>query len=168
MSREPWTGASSTAILTIPSRRPTTGLLRATPARPTPTGCSSQQAAADAALGGVRGRWLRQTVRAAAVALLAFGLSRDSGSARFSLTAAGFDRLQGWAEDRLSGAMPAFLKSCARLLSRPDTAAIDPIPKVADYGRGGDWRGAFPGGPAGRPGAGAGGRRVSAEVFRAP
>jgi len=79
-------------------------------------------------------------VRAAAVALLAFGLSRDSGSARFSLTAAGFDRLQGWAEDRLSGAMPAFLKSCARLLSRPDTAAIDPIPKVADYGRVGDWR----------------------------
>jgi hypothetical protein len=50
-------------------------------------------------------------VPAAAVALLAFGLSRDSGSARFSLTAAGFDRLQGWAEDRLSGAMPAFLKS---------------------------------------------------------
>src|SRR4029077_9206311 len=157
MFREPWTGASSTAILTIPSRRLTTGLLRATPARPTPTGCSSQQAAADAALGGgrgrwvaregrggavgvVRGRWLRQAVRAGAMALLAFGLSRDSGSVRFSLTAAGFDRLQGWAEDRLSGAMPAFLKPCARLLSRSDTAAIDPIPKVADYGRVGDWR----------------------------
>jgi membrane-bound lytic murein transglycosylase A len=79
-------------------------------------------------------------VPAAAVALLAFSLSRDSGPARFSLTAAGFDRLQGWAEDRLSGAVAAFLKSCAPLLSLPDTAAIDPIPKFADYGRVGDWR----------------------------
>jgi membrane-bound lytic murein transglycosylase A len=79
-------------------------------------------------------------VPAAAVALLAFSLSRDSGPARFSLTAAGFDRLRGWAEDRLSGAVPAFLKSCARLLSLPDAAAIDPMPKVADYGRVGDWR----------------------------
>src|ERR1700757_3570777 len=133
-------GVSSTAILTIPLRRPTTGLLRATLARPTPTGCLSQQAAADAALGGVRGRWLRRAVPAAAVVLLAFSLSPGLGPARFSLAAAGFDGLEGWAEDRLSRAVPAFLKSCARLLSQPDTAAIDPTPKVADYGRVGDWR----------------------------
>src|SRR5260370_42170098 len=111
MSREPWTGASSTAILTIPSRRPTTGLLRATPARPTPTGCSSQQAAADAALGGVRGRWLRQAVRAAAGAQLWFGLNRDSGLASFSATAAGVDPPQGRAEARHSAANPAILQS---------------------------------------------------------
>jgi membrane-bound lytic murein transglycosylase A len=79
-------------------------------------------------------------VPAAAVVLLAFSLSRDLGPARFSLSAAGFDGLQGWAEDRLSRAVPAFLKSCARLLSLPDGAAIDPIPRVADYGRVGDWR----------------------------
>jgi len=114
--------------------------LHATPAPPTRTGCLSQQAAADAALGGDRRRWLRRALPAAALALLAFSLSRDSGPARFSLTAAGFDRLQGWAEDRLSAAMPAFVKSCARLLSLPDTAAIDPISKVADYGQVGDWR----------------------------
>ena len=77
---------------------------------------------------------------AAALALLAFGLGGDSGPARFSLTAASFDQLQGWAEDRLSAAVPAFLKSCARVLALPDTAAIDPIPKVADFGRIGDWR----------------------------
>jgi peptidoglycan lytic transglycosylase A len=77
---------------------------------------------------------------AAALVMFAFSLGRDSGPARFSLTAASFDRLQGWAEDRLSAAVPAFLKSCARLLSLPDTAAIDPIPKVADFGRVGDWR----------------------------
>src|SRR3984893_4806479 len=140
MLRELWTGASSTAILTIPSRRPTIGLLRATPAPPTRTGCSSQQAAADAALGGVRGRWLRRAVPAAALAVLALILSRDSGPARFSLIATSFDRLQGWAADRLSAAMPAFLRSCARLASLPDTAATDPIPKAADFGRVGDWR----------------------------
>ena len=77
---------------------------------------------------------------AAALALLAFGLGRDSGPARFSLTAAPFDRLHGWAEDRLSAAVPVFLKSCARLLALRDTAAIDPIPRVADFGRVGDWR----------------------------
>ncbi len=74
------------------------------------------------------------------MALVAFSLSRDAGPVRFSLTAAGFDRLQGWTEDHVSAAVPAFLKSCARLLSQPDTAAIDPIPKVADFGRVGDWR----------------------------
>jgi peptidoglycan lytic transglycosylase A len=72
--------------------------------------------------------------------LFAFGLGRDSGPARFSLTAASFDRLQGWATDRLAAALPAFLRSCARLQTLPDTAAIDRLPKVADYGRVGDWR----------------------------
>src|SRR6266850_4660230 len=133
-------GASSTAILTIPSRRPTTGLLPATLGQPTRTGCSSQQAAADAALGGHRERRLRWVMLAAALVMFAFSLGRDSGPARFSLTAASFDRLQGWAEERLSAAVPAFLKSCARVLALPDTAAIDPIPKVADFGRIGDWR----------------------------
>src|SRR5215472_6358637 len=158
-------GASSTAILTIPSRRPTTGLLRATPAQPTRTGCSSQQAAANAAPGGVRGRRLRRAVLAAAFALLAFGLGRDSGPARFSLTAVGFDRLQGWAVDRLSKAVPAFLKSCARLPTLPDTAAIDPIPKVADFGRVGDWREACLAAEAVSPGDDAAARRFFQSFF---
>ena len=33
--------------------------------------------------------------------------------------------LSGWADDRLSAAIPAFLKSCARFLTRADTAAFD-------------------------------------------
>src|SRR5262249_38138293 len=96
---------SSTAIRPIPSRKPTTGPLRATPARLIRTGCSSPQAAADATPSGVPGRWLRWVVPAGALALFAICLGRDSGPVRFSLTAAGFDRLQGWAEDRLSAAV---------------------------------------------------------------
>ena len=56
------------------------------------------------------------------------------------MTVASFDQLQGWGEDRLSAALPPFFKSCARLLSRPPAAALDPIPKTADYGRVEDWR----------------------------
>jgi membrane-bound lytic murein transglycosylase A len=72
--------------------------------------------------------------------LLAVSLGHDAGPARFALAPAGFDRLQGWAEDRLSAALPAFLKSCARFLSFPNAAALDPIPRAADFGRVGDWR----------------------------
>jgi peptidoglycan lytic transglycosylase A len=79
-------------------------------------------------------------VLAAALVLLTFSLGRDSGPARFSLTAARFDRLQGWAVDRVSAALPAFAKSCTRLLTLPDTAAIDPIPRLTNFGQVGDWR----------------------------
>jgi membrane-bound lytic murein transglycosylase A len=72
--------------------------------------------------------------------LFAVALGRESGRAHFSLTVTGFDRLQGWADDHVSAAVPAFLRSCERLLALPNTAAIDPLPKVADYGRVADWR----------------------------
>jgi membrane-bound lytic murein transglycosylase A len=67
-------------------------------------------------------------------------LGRDSGPTRFTLQPLGFDKLSGWADDKMSAAVPAFLKSCARLLSRPDNIAIDATATRADFGRIGDWR----------------------------
>jgi membrane-bound lytic murein transglycosylase A len=72
---------------------------------------------------------------------LAVVLSRDTGPARFALTQFGFDQLQGWADDRLSAVIPAFLRSCIRLSTLADAAAFDRTPKYADFGRVGDWRG---------------------------
>lgn len=67
-------------------------------------------------------------------------LSRDTGPSRFTLEPVAFSQLQGWADDKLAVAIPAFLKSCARLLALPDAAALDVRPNVADYGRVGAWR----------------------------
>jgi peptidoglycan lytic transglycosylase A len=72
---------------------------------------------------------------------LAFGLRRDVGPPRLTLLPVAYGRLHGWAEDRLSRALPAFLQSCARLRARPAAAPIDPRPHQADFGRVGDWRG---------------------------
>jgi membrane-bound lytic murein transglycosylase A len=72
--------------------------------------------------------------------LLVAGLDRDSGPAAFALAHIGFDQLRGWASDRLSAVIPAFVKSCARLLPLPDAAPVDRLPRFADYGRVGDWR----------------------------
>src|SRR5438132_13396606 len=112
-------GASSTAIPSIRWRRPTTGLLSATRARRTRTGPSSERAAADDVLGGATRPRLRRATTVAALTLLAVSLGRDAGPPRFTLAPTGFDRLQGWGEDWLSAAVPAFLKSCSRLLTLP-------------------------------------------------
>jgi len=56
------------------------------------------------------------------------------------LEPAAFSQFQGWTDDRLSAAIPAFLKSCARLLTLPDAAPLDVRPSVADYGGVGTWR----------------------------
>ena len=81
--------------------------------------------------------------RIAPLAVLTFliaTLSRDTGPLRFTLEPVAFPQLQGWADDRLAVAIPAFLKSCARLLALPDAAPLDTSPHVADYGRVGVWR----------------------------
>jgi len=67
-------------------------------------------------------------------------LSRDTGPLRFTLEPVAFSQLHGWADDKLAVAIPAFLKSCARLLALPDAAALDVRPNLADYGRVGAWR----------------------------
>ena len=67
-------------------------------------------------------------------------LGRDTGPSRFTLEPVAFSGLQGWVDDRLAAAIPAFLKSCGRLLTLPDLAPLDARPSVADYGRVGVWR----------------------------
>jgi membrane-bound lytic murein transglycosylase A len=67
-------------------------------------------------------------------------LGRDTGPVRFTLTPVRYDRLSGWADDRLSATIPVFLKSCARFLPRADGLALDVRAMSADFGRVGDWR----------------------------
>src|SRR5208283_620804 len=132
-------GVSSTALRGSRSRRLITGLLHETLDPLILTGFSSQRAATERAPGPGRSRF-RRAAALASLTLLAASLSRDTGPARFTLFPVAFDRLQGWADDRLAAVIPAFLKSCARFLPLPDPTALDASPIVADYGRIGAWR----------------------------
>jgi membrane-bound lytic murein transglycosylase A len=67
-------------------------------------------------------------------------LARDAGPPRLELTPVGFAGLDGWALDHAAAVLPAFLKSCSRLLKQPDGAAFGPVESGVDYGRAGDWR----------------------------
>ncbi len=67
-------------------------------------------------------------------------MARDIGPPRLTLERVSFARLAGWRRDNVAAAVPPFLKSCARFLSRPDAAPFDPLPSRVDYGRVGDWR----------------------------
>jgi membrane-bound lytic murein transglycosylase A len=55
------------------------------------------------------------------------------------LTPVPFDRLDGWAESGPAAALPAFLRSCARLLKEPKATPFGPIGAGVDYGRVGEW-----------------------------
>jgi membrane-bound lytic murein transglycosylase A len=70
---------------------------------------------------------------------LASGLVRDAAPPRLSLTAIGFDALPGWADDDDAAALPAFRRSCSRLLKESGAAPFGPIDRGIDYGRVGDW-----------------------------
>jgi peptidoglycan lytic transglycosylase A len=67
-------------------------------------------------------------------------LGRDTGPARFTLEPVAFRELRGWSDDRVSAAIPAFLRSCERITTRPGVAPLDAKPRFADYGRVGAWR----------------------------
>jgi membrane-bound lytic murein transglycosylase A len=71
---------------------------------------------------------------------LAIDLTHDSGPRRFGLEPVSFDRLSGWTQDHISAAVPGFLKSCARFLTRADSAPLDSVAMSVDFGRVGDWR----------------------------
>jgi membrane-bound lytic murein transglycosylase A len=71
---------------------------------------------------------------------LALALTHDSGPRRFVLEPVGFDRLSGWMQDHVSAAVPVFLKSCARFLTRADLASLDAVAMSVDFGRVGNWR----------------------------
>src|SRR6516164_5468228 len=130
---------SSTALPGSRSRRPITGPLRAILDPPTRTGSSSQPAAVERTPRAGRRR-LRRVAAFAVLTLLAASLGHDTGPARFTLEAVAFSQLQGWADDRLAAAIPAFLRSCDRVLTLPDAAPLDARQWVADYGRVGAWR----------------------------
>jgi peptidoglycan lytic transglycosylase A len=71
---------------------------------------------------------------------LSIALAHDSSPRRFGLEPTGFDRLSGWTQDHISAAVPVFLKSCARFLSRADAVPLDAVAASVDFGRVGDWR----------------------------
>ena len=56
---------------------------------------------------------------------------------RLALTPVAFDDIPGWGEDRLSEALPALARSCARLDGQPEARAVGPDGLA---GRVGDWR----------------------------
>ena len=51
-----------------------------------------------------------------------------------------FADLPGWAEDDLTAALPAFQRSCQRLIRLPEDAPLDPKTRSPLYGLAGDWR----------------------------
>jgi membrane-bound lytic murein transglycosylase A len=71
---------------------------------------------------------------------LSIALAHDSGPRRFSLEPTCFDRLSGWTQDHIAAAVPVFLKSCARFLTRADAVPLDAVAASVDFGRVGDWR----------------------------
>jgi membrane-bound lytic murein transglycosylase A len=89
---------------------------------------------------GEPGLWGLALAGLAVSVLLLLVLARDGGPPRLTLTPAGFASLGGWAEDRVAAAVPAFLRSCAQFLARPDPAPFDRVAARPDFGRMADWR----------------------------
>ena len=85
---------------------------------------------------------MRRGLHAAVVSVitvaLAVSLARDTAPPRLGLTLVDFDALPGWANDDLSSAIPAFLRSCTRLSKQP-AAPFGPIDRGIDYGQVADW-----------------------------
>lgn len=59
---------------------------------------------------------------------------------KLTLRAARFGELDGWDDDRVAAALPAFLKSCAVITAHEDGEPFDPVPKSSDFGTVGEWR----------------------------
>jgi membrane-bound lytic murein transglycosylase A len=57
-----------------------------------------------------------------------------------TLAPARFDQISGWGEDRVAAALPALLRSCKKLLTRSDDAAVTARTKGPDFGTVADWR----------------------------
>lgn len=55
------------------------------------------------------------------------------------LTPVDFQQLPGWWQDRVTAAVPVFLRSCARFWPQPDSAPLDPA-APGWFGTVGDWR----------------------------
>lgn len=82
---------------------------------------------------------------------------------RLVLQPAGFEDLPGWRADEVEKAVPALLRSCERIASLPDAAAIDDEPFT---GTAGDWKGACAAAAALPPGDRAAARAFFEARFR--
>jgi membrane-bound lytic murein transglycosylase A len=85
------------------------------------------------------GRGLRPAVVSVITIALAVSLARDAAPPRLGLTLVGFDALPGWANDDLSSAIAAFLRSCVRFSKQSPAAPFGPIDRGIDYGQVADW-----------------------------
>jgi membrane-bound lytic murein transglycosylase A len=81
------------------------------------------------------------------------------------LTPVDFAALGGWTEDRMAAAVPAFLRSCSRFLTRSDSAPFDAVSDREPFGRVGDWRELCRGATTLPPGSDASARRFFAANF---
>lgn len=59
---------------------------------------------------------------------------------KLTLKATRFARLDGWDEDHIAAALPAFRKSCAAIMTHGDADPFDAVTKSTDFGTVGDWR----------------------------
>jgi membrane-bound lytic murein transglycosylase A len=86
--------------------------------------------------------WRRLALPATLLALAACGPAPATAGAPEQLTLAptGFAELPGWSDDNVAAALPAFLKSCARLASQPAMTPLDPSATEGRFGRVADWR----------------------------
>jgi len=79
-----------------------------------------------------------------ALALTAAGvvayLERPKPGPRLTLAPAKYEQLVGWRDDAIAAAIPAFLKSCAAVMSRADGASLDGRTKSFDFGSAAEWR----------------------------
>lgn len=59
---------------------------------------------------------------------------------KLTLRLSRFERLEGWDQDHIAAALPAFLKSCGQITARTDAEPFDSVTKSSDFGMVGDWR----------------------------
>jgi membrane-bound lytic murein transglycosylase A len=80
-----------------------------------------------------------------AIGLVALGAmlcacqERAPSGAKLTLRAATFGELDGWIDDNVAAAIPAFLKSCKAFAARADDQPLDPAAS-GDFGTVGEWR----------------------------
>ena len=67
--------------------------------------------------------------------------AQSADTAQISLVPVSYRQLAGWSSDNIAQALPAFVKSCARISpQQADSAPLDPSATGANFGTTRDWR----------------------------
>jgi membrane-bound lytic murein transglycosylase A len=67
--------------------------------------------------------------------------AKSAAAGQISLMPVSYRQLAGWSNDNIAQALPAFVKSCARITpQQADSAPLDPDATGADFGAVRDWR----------------------------